>query len=76
MSRRNFFKLTSSLLNVKKGILKMINQTQIFNCGRKRPRHPAKKQHYILKISKHSWFTLVMNMLDCFNEEWFSSHHF
>ena len=24
----------------------------------------------------HSWFTLVMNMLDCFNEKWFSSHHF
>ena len=24
----------------------------------------------------HSWLTLVMNMLDYFNEKWFSSHYF
>ena len=48
MSRHTFFKLTSSLLDVKKK-LKQINRTQVFNCGPKRPRRPPPKI-YILEI--------------------------
>ena len=43
MPRRNFFQLTSCLLDVKKK-WKPINRTQIFNSGRKRPERPEKKR--------------------------------
>ena len=57
MYRRYFFLLTSSLLNIKKVILKSINMTQIFNCG---PKHPGRSNISVARYWKiRQWAALI-----------------